>query len=108
MDIHNPPSEQPKPIGQTQLRRKVETFYDKPPSAWLLALELHAFWELGALLPAWPLLAQAPRGDAHAVMVLPDLTANDASTILQRRYLQSLGYGPWVGRRALTLARAPV
>ena len=28
------------------------------------------------------------------MIVLPDLTANDAATILQRRYLQSLGYGP--------------
>ena len=28
------------------------------------------------------------------MIVLPDLTANDASTILQRRYVQSLGYGP--------------
>src|SRR5688500_16907298 len=66
--------------------------HDVPPSAWLLALELRAVWEFGALLPAWPLLARAPRGDGHAVMVFPGLSANDATTVPLRHYLQSLGY----------------
>lgn len=66
-----------------------------PPNAWLLALELRAFWEFGALLPSWPLLARAPRGDGHAVMVFPGLSANDASTLPLRTYLQSLGYRAW-------------
>lgn len=69
--------------------------HDIPPSAWLLALELRAFWEFGALLPSWPLLARAPRGDGHAVMVFPGLSANDATTVPLRHYLQSLGYSPW-------------
>ena len=60
-----------------------------------MALELRAFWEFGALLPAWPLLAKAPRGDGHAVMVFPGLSANDASTVPLRQYLQSLNYSPW-------------
>jgi pimeloyl-ACP methyl ester carboxylesterase len=60
-----------------------------------MALELRAFWEFGALLPTWPLLARAPRGDGHAVMVFPGLSANDASTIPLRQYLQSLNYSPW-------------
>ena len=60
-----------------------------------MALELRAFFEFGALLPAWPLLARAPRGDGHAVMVFPGLSANDASTLPLRHYLQSLGYKPW-------------
>ena len=66
-----------------------------PPSAWLLALELRALWEFGALLPAWPLLTRAPRGDGHAVMVFPGLSANDTSTLPLRTYLQSLGYKTW-------------
>lgn len=66
-----------------------------PPSAWLLALELRALWEFGALLPSWPLLARAPRGDGHAVMVFPGLSANDTSTLPLRTYLQSLGYKTW-------------
>ena len=69
--------------------------HDEPPSPWLMALELRAFWEFGALLPAWPLLARAPRGDGHAVMVFPGLSANDASTVPLRHYLQTLGYAPW-------------
>lgn len=66
-----------------------------PPSAWLLALELRAFWEFAALLPAWPLLARAPKGDGHAVLVFPGLSANDTTTVPLRHYLQSLNYQPW-------------
>ena len=69
--------------------------HDQPPSAWLMALELRAFWEFGSLVPAWPLLSRAPRGDGHAVMVFPGLSANDASTVPLRHYLQSLHYSPW-------------
>lgn len=39
-----------------------------------------------------PLLARAPRGDGHAVLVLPGLLASDLSTLLLRRYLSRLGY----------------
>jgi pimeloyl-ACP methyl ester carboxylesterase len=63
-----------------------------PPSALLLALELRAFWEFGALLPTWPLLTRAPRGDGHAVMVFPGLSANDVSTVPLRFYVQGQGY----------------
>ncbi|HYW57800.1 MAG TPA: alpha/beta hydrolase [Polaromonas sp.] len=88
-----------------------------PPSAWLLALEFRAFWEFGALLPAWPVLARASKGDGHSVVVFPGLSASDGSTIPLRRYLDSLGYqtsgweqgfnfGPRVG--VLNEARAQV
>ena len=60
----------------------------------MLALESRIFWEFGALLPAWPLLSRAPRGDQHAVMVFPGLTANDVSTAPLRCYLQSLNHSP--------------
>jgi pimeloyl-ACP methyl ester carboxylesterase len=63
-----------------------------PPSLALLALEFRAPWELGAVLPTWPLLQRAPRGDGHTVIVFPGLAANDASTVPMRRYLQSIGY----------------
>jgi pimeloyl-ACP methyl ester carboxylesterase len=62
------------------------------PGMGLLALELRAFWEFGAVLPAWPALMQAPRGDGHAVIVFPGLAASDTSTFPLRRYLESLGY----------------
>ena len=65
-----------------------------PPNAWLVALELRAFWEFGALLPAWHLMKQAPSGDGHTVVVFPGLSANDLSTLPLRRYLQSLNHAP--------------
>jgi pimeloyl-ACP methyl ester carboxylesterase len=63
------------------------------PGMGLLALEFRAFWEFGAVLPAWPALQQASRGDGHSVIVFPGLVASDTSTFPLRRYLESLGYG---------------
>jgi pimeloyl-ACP methyl ester carboxylesterase len=63
-----------------------------PPNALLLAMEFRAPWEFGALLPAWPVLARAPQGDGHSVLVFPGLSASDGSTIPLRRYITSLGY----------------
>ena len=63
------------------------------PNPALLATELpRAFGELGASLAMSPLLARAPRGDGHAVVVLPGLAASDGSTLPLRRFLRSLGY----------------
>jgi pimeloyl-ACP methyl ester carboxylesterase len=64
----------------------------RAPSMALLALEMRAFWEFGAVLPAWPALQRAPRGDGHPVIVFPGLAASDTSTTPLRRYLSSLGY----------------
>ncbi len=55
-------------------------------------MEFRAPWELGALLPAWPLLQRAPRGDGHPVIVFPGLSASDGSTLPLRGYLASLNY----------------
>lgn len=63
-----------------------------PPGLPLLALELRAPWEFGALLPAWPVLQRAPLGDGHTVIVFPGLTAGDATTAPLRRYLESRNY----------------
>ena len=63
-----------------------------PPSLPLLALELRAPWEFGAVIPAWPALKRARRGDGHSVIVFPGLTAGDATTAPLRRYLESLHY----------------
>lgn len=62
------------------------------PSAWLMALELRAIWELGAVIPAWPLLRHAPAGDGHSVIVFPGLSANDGSTAPLRSFIDNLGY----------------
>lgn len=62
------------------------------PNMALLAMEFRAFWEFGAVLPAWPALMQAPRSDGHSVIVFPGLAASDTSTFPLRRYLETLGY----------------
>jgi pimeloyl-ACP methyl ester carboxylesterase len=64
----------------------------RAPGLGLLALEMRAFWEFGAVLPAWPALQRAPRGDGHPVIVFPGLAASDTSTTPLRRYLSTLGY----------------
>ena len=63
-----------------------------PPSRLLLMAEGRALWEAAASVAWWPLLRLAPRGDGHAVLVLPGLVASDASTGLLRRYLKYRNY----------------
>ena len=67
------------------------------PSALLLALEGRAFIEWAACVAAWPLLSHAARGDGHPVLVLPGLTAGDASTWPLRKFIERCGYAvyPW-------------
>jgi pimeloyl-ACP methyl ester carboxylesterase len=50
----------------------------------------------GAFAAALPLLAVAPRGEPHPVLVLPGLLASDLSTRLLRGWVGRLGY-PTVG-----------
>src|SRR3954451_583077 len=66
---------------------------DGPPPEWLLAMEgQRAFGELLALHASWPLLAVAPRGDGHPVLVIPGFLASDSATAVLRGYLHCLGY----------------
>jgi pimeloyl-ACP methyl ester carboxylesterase len=63
------------------------------PSRLLLAAEgPRALSELAWLQAARPLLAGAPRGDGHPVLVLPGLAADDRSSVPLRRFLRGLGY----------------
>ncbi len=66
--------------------------FHRPPSKLLQLLELRAFSEFGASLALLPLLRTAPRGDGHAVLVLPGLIASDTSTRPLRAYLADRGY----------------
>ncbi len=72
------------------------------PPKWRLLAEWRALGELGTSLAAWPLLAAAAkRGDGHPVLVIPGFLASDASTVLTRRFLRSVGfdaYGWELGR----------
>ena len=65
----------------------------KAPSALLALTELpRALFELGALPWAAPLLASAPRGDGHPVIVLPGFVTSDRSTGVLRGFLNRHGY----------------
>lgn len=81
------------------------------PSPGLLPLEARVLLELAALLPAYPFLRRAPRGDGHPVLVLPGFMASDFSTRALRAFLRNKGYaahgwklGRNVGPNAKTIA----
>ena len=66
----------------------------KPPSALLALTELpRAIAEWSSLaVSLGTLLATAPRGDGHPVLVLPGFMTSDSSTRVLRRFLKALGY----------------
>jgi len=76
---------------KTKARHKIDHPH-AAPSPWLIAMEFRAFWEFGALIPAWPILRNAPRGDGHSVIVFPGLSASDGSTQPMRGFLENLGH----------------
>ena len=82
-----------------------------PPHLALVALEMRAFWEFGAVVPTWPVLQKAPRADADAhgssVIVFPGLSAGDLSTVPLRKYLDSLGYATEGWNQGLNLGPRP-
>lgn len=65
----------------------------RAPSHWLALTELpRAVAEFASLPLAAPLLARAPKGDGHPVLVLPGFITTDASTVVLRNFLKRLGY----------------
>ena len=64
----------------------------KPPSKLLLLAECRAVGELALGLASLPVLATAPRGDGHTVLVLPGFLTSDKSTEFLRKVLSHLGY----------------
>lgn len=64
----------------------------RAPSAVLWASELSAIGGLGVYLATMGWQRFAPRGDGHAVLVLPGLVQTDLSTVPLRRFLGRLGY----------------
>ncbi len=70
-----------------------------PPAKWMAFSELlRAGLEASTLPLSLPLLmAQAPKGDGHKVLVIPGFLASDRSTAVLRRFIDQLGYEtlPW-------------
>lgn len=64
----------------------------RPPSRIWTLTEGRAFFELSAFYMLRPLLSQLPKGDGHAVKVLPGFMASNSSTVPMRRLLRDLGY----------------
>ena len=53
---------------------------------------VRALGEAGAYFGARPILSQAPKGDGHAIMVIPGLGVNDLTTKLMRLFFERCGY----------------
>ena len=58
----------------------------------LILGESRAMFEAASLVPFAPLLARAPRGDGHPVIVIPPFGAGDVLTTVARRFIGGLGY----------------
>lgn len=68
---------------------------DKPPSRLMFILEgMRVAPEFAMMVAAMPLLARAPSGDGHPVLVLPGLMGSDGSTVALRTYLARQGFTP--------------
>jgi pimeloyl-ACP methyl ester carboxylesterase len=77
-----------------RMLRQNEVWLD-PPSKWLLLMEARAGAEFAALLLSTPYFARLPRGDGHAVLVIPGFGATDRSTLPMRLLLKRLGYAAY-------------
>ena len=66
-----------------------------PNKALYLTNYARSAWDIGALSAALPALARAPRGDGHAVLVIPGRGASDMSTWILHRFLSTLGYATY-------------
>jgi alpha/beta hydrolase fold len=64
----------------------------RPPSLALTMIEGRGMFEMAATYALGGVLAKAPKGDGHPVLVLPGFLASDRSTAPLRKYLTDLGY----------------
>ncbi len=78
------------------------------PKKSLLFMEGRAIPELFGFAAALPTLAAlAPRGNGQPVLVLPGLTANDASTVALRRFLKGKGFAAHGWKMGLNFGPRP-
>lgn len=64
----------------------------RAPSLLLTLAEGRGLVEFAAGMAMRPMMMAAPRGDGHAVLVLPGFMASDRSTAFLRKYLADLGH----------------
>lgn len=75
----------------------IDKSIQRPSLALALTEVPRSLFELALLPVCSPVLANAPRGDGHPVLLLPGFMTSDMSTWALRRYLVNLGYQtyPW-------------
>lgn len=78
-----------------------------PPAARLLLREVRAFRELARWRSQLGMLDRLPRGDGHAVVVIPGYGAGDAATKPLREVLRRLGYAVHGWGRGRNLGTSP-
>lgn len=67
-------------------------FHSGPPSTLHSAIEGRALFELALLPWSLPMLAAAPRGDGHPVLLLPGFMGSESSLIGLEVFLRNRGY----------------
>ena len=85
----------------------LQTDASRPPSKLLLMLEGRTFAEYFALWARMATMKDLPRGDGHAVLVIPGFGTTDSTTRLLRRALERLGYSPYGWGQGRNLGMRP-
>lgn len=67
----------------------------RPPHPLLTLSEGRALFELGSFVALRGAMKRLPKGDGHAVIVLPGFLTGDTSTRPMRGLLEDLGYAPY-------------
>lgn len=67
-----------------------------PPHPFLLAMEYRAFLELGTFVMARPFIRLFPRGDGHAVLIVPGFVQDGIAVTPLAQALRRLGYNAQV------------
>lgn len=83
---------EPTGPGVEAVPERLRALGHRPAALLYLTEPLRGALDRAALPMAAPLLATAPRGDGHGVLVLPGLLAADGSTAPLRRFLRHRGY----------------
>lgn len=83
-------------MARADAQLDIEPISDEPKATppnrlWALA-EGRAMFELGAFYASRLMLSNLPRGDGHAVLVMPGFMASNTSTAPMRGLLNDLGY----------------
>lgn len=84
------------PIDHNEMMDDPESL-SAPNLLWAMAEPSRAAFEASMLPWSMGMLAKAPSGDGHPVLVLPGFTASDVSTAPMRQFLRRKGYAvhPW-------------